>query len=417
MIRKKTSPMKAGRKDGNLSNPGRTNNIAANLQMEFVASIKEKRQLKEDLRRVEQILASIYEAVIIASSDGTIIVANPASELITASPPHMLVGKNVEEALKFSCADGGGSRFIKESLEGWRVVESPANCQLVRADGKLLPVSAVASPLYTDQGAYAGIVLVVIDRTKEVEIAKHQEELLRLKDEFVALASHQLRSPPSIVNWYSEVLLSGEIGELNEKQKRYINEIYDANIRMIGLVNDFLNVSRIESGSFSINPEQTSLSAVMDAVLEELKPLISKKKTLITKRCSKDLILINADQKLLRIVFLNLVSNAVKYTPPEGKVYITIKKDGQNILIEVKDNGYGIPKNQYAKVFTKLFRGDNIRKKEPDGTGLGLYLVKAVVEQVGGAVSFESEENSGTTFHVTIPLSGMKRKEGTTTLA
>ena len=385
--------------------------------MELVASVQEKRQLREDLRRLEPVLASVYEAVIIASADGTIIIANPASELVIASPPHMLIGKNIQETLKFSCTNDDASRFLKEALEGWRVVEFPANCYLVRTDGKLLPVTAVASPLYTDQGAYAGIVLVIIDRTKEAEIAKHQEELLRLKDEFVALASHQLRSPPSIVNWYSEVLLSGEIGELNEKQKRYINEIYNANVRMIRLVNDFLNVSRIESGSFSINPEQVNFGAVMDSVIEELALEINKKRTAVEKHYDKNLPAVSADPKLLRIIFQNLISNAVKYTPPEGKVHIAIEKKDSSILIEIKDNGYGIPKNQYPKVFTKLFRGDNIRKKGPDGTGLGLYLVKAVVEQVGGTISFESEENAGTTFHVTIPVSGMKRKEGTTALA
>jgi two-component system sensor histidine kinase VicK len=113
------------------------------------------------------------------------------------------------------------------------------------------------------------------------------------------------------------------------------------------------------------------------------------------------------------MIFQNLLSNAVKYTPEKGKININIKKDGLNVLISVADAGYGIPSNVQSKIFTKMFRADNARVKDPDGTGLGLYIIKSTLEKTGGKIWFESVENKGSTFYVTIPLDGMKKKEGT----
>lgn len=267
-----------------------------------------------------------------------------------------------------------------------------------------------------------GLERMVDEKTRELKETsekqvKQAEDLARLEDEFVALASHQLRTPPSIIKWYSQILLSGEIGELNDKQRQYVEEVYRATKRMVRLVNDFLNISRIESGSISVKPEPTNLSKIADSAIVELTTLISAKRTQIEKHYDKDVPVIYADQKFVRIIFENLISNAIKYTPPGGKVSVTIQKEKSNVLIKVRDNGYGIPENQKSKMFTKFFRADNVKSKEPEGTGLGLYLVKFVIEQAGGTIRFESKEGLGTTFYITIPISGMKKKEGRVTLA
>lgn len=113
------------------------------------------------------------------------------------------------------------------------------------------------------------------------------------------------------------------------------------------------------------------------------------------------------------MIFQNLLTNAVKYTERKGEININIKKDGLNVLVSVADTGYGIPKNVQTKIFTKMFRADNARVKDPDGAGLGLYIIKSTLEKTGGKIWFESVENKGSTFYVTIPLEGMKKKEGT----
>jgi len=191
------------------------------------------------------------------------------------------------------------------------------------------------------------------------------------------------------------------------------------------LVNALLNVSRMELGTFVVEPVPTDVVLLARNVVAEQKPQIEAKKLKLSAKYAKDLPLFNADLKLLRMVFQNLLSNAVKYTPDKGKVGFDIwaTKKGEevegkkikedSIAIMVSDTGYGIPEAQQDKIFTKLFRADNVREKDTDGTGLGLYIVKAIVGHSGGEIWFTSQENKGTTFYVTLPLTGMKKKEGT----
>lgn len=240
-----------------------------------------------------------------------------------------------------------------------------------------------------------------------------RKEIDRAKTEFVSLASHQLRTPLSAIRWYSEMLLSKYVGELNEKQRQYVQEIYEGNLRMVELVNALLNVSRIDLGTFAIEPEPVSLVEICESVLKELAPQIAERKQEVERLFAAAPKTYNADPKLIRMVFQNFLSNSVKYTQPGGHITVEVATRENNLYIRVSDNGYGIPKSQHAKMFEKLFRADNVRQKDTEGTGLGMYIVKAIIESSGGRIWFESEENQGTTFHVLLPLSGMPRKTGT----
>jgi signal transduction histidine kinase len=249
--------------------------------------------------------------------------------------------------------------------------------------------------------------------TKKVESANKELRLLDLaKDGFVSIASHQLRTPLTALKGYTGMLLDGDAGPLNDKQREYLTEIKNANDRMINLITALLNVSRVDLGVFIVEPEQINLQNVAEDALKDLELKINEKKLLVNKNFEKDLPSINADLNIIRMIFQNLFSNAVKYTPPTGSITLTVKKDGANVLISVADTGYGIPKNAQPKIFTKMFRADNARVKDPDGTGLGLYIIKETIEKTGGKIWFESKENKGSTFYVAIPLEGMKKKEG-----
>jgi signal transduction histidine kinase len=252
----------------------------------------------------------------------------------------------------------------------------------------------------------AGVVTTIRDISQQAAIDK-------AKDEFVSLASHQLRTPLSTISWYLEMVLGGDVGKVTDEQKKYLNEVFAANQRMVTLVNSLLNVSRIDLGTFAIEPQPTDLKVTVANVLTELSSQIQTKQMKIVTDFVEGLKLYNADPKLMHIIFQNLISNAVKYTPAKGQVVITITSGHDKLLITVADNGYGIPKNQQAKIFTKLFRADNAIAKDTDGTGLGLYLIKAIVEEAGGTISFTSQENEGTTFVIKLPLTGMKRRTGT----
>jgi signal transduction histidine kinase len=235
----------------------------------------------------------------------------------------------------------------------------------------------------------------------ETSLAKSQE-LDRAKTEFVGLASHQLRTPLTAISWYAEMLIGKDAGKLNSKQEAYLKEIYAGNQRMIDLVDDLLNTSRIDMGTLKIKPELVNLADVMASTLSEFSPQISQKSLIIEKKISRHLPLVKTDPEHLGIVFQNIISNAVKYISPQGKIIVEMRKQNSHVLVKIADNGWGIPSVQQKKIFTKLFRADNVRKRDTEGTGLGLYIARAIVKKARGKMWFESKENQGTTFYITL---------------
>jgi len=244
-----------------------------------------------------------------------------------------------------------------------------------------------------------------LDRLAETEKSlEHLKEVDRAKTEFVSIASHQLRTPLTSVSWFSEMLLKREVGPLNPKQKEYLDEIYTQNRRMIDLVDDLLNSSRIDMGMLNIEPRKIDLKSILENVLEEMDPLVREKNIELEKNIAENLPETETDPEMIRIVFQNLISNAVKYTPESGKVKVSLSFAGSHLEFKVADTGYGIPKSQQNRVFTKMFRADNIRSKVTDGTGLGLYIARAVAKKLRGKIHFDSEENKGTTFFLELPV-------------
>lgn len=244
----------------------------------------------------------------------------------------------------------------------------------------------------------------------------HEMEVDKAKTEFVSLASHQLRTPLSAINWYAEMLVAGDAGKLNKEQKQYVQEIYNGNQRMVELVNSLLNVSRLELGTFAVEPELLDIKMLAEETVRQIKPDVEKKKIKLSANYDKSLPKIMVDKKLTNIIVQNLLSNAIKYTPEKGKVNLTISQEGKSIKIIVSDTGLGIPANQQDKIFSKLFRADNVRETDTEGTGLGLYIIKSIIDNVGGNIYFTSKQNQGTTFNVLLPLTGMAKKDGAKTL-
>jgi signal transduction histidine kinase len=241
----------------------------------------------------------------------------------------------------------------------------------------------------------------------------HEKEVDLEKTEFVSLASHQLKTPIGSISWNLEMLENGDYGDLTDTQKEIVSEMYLMSRRMNELVNSLLNVSRIELGVFIIEPEPVDFGKLCDEVLLELKPRIETKKHEVLKTYTGNIQSIPADPKLLRIIFQNYLSNAVKYTQDHGKIEVKIVADSANVLVSVWNNGDPIPEKDKEKIFGKMFRASNAQAQDPDGNGLGLYLVKKIIENGGGKAWFESSKEKGTTFYISIPLTGMVRKEGT----
>ena len=238
-------------------------------------------------------------------------------------------------------------------------------------------------------------------------------------EEFTSLATHELRAPIGIVKGYATLLLDGNAGAISDQQRHFISQIKDAIERQLELVNAMLNASRIELGTLAIDPEPTNIPELVDKVIEELVPQTEAKQIEVAKSYEKKIPMINADPRLMRAVVQNLLTNAVKYTQNGGSIAVVLEKRKDDLMFSVSDTGYGIPQEQQSKIFAKLFRADNVRTLQIEGTGLGLYIVKSVLEQAGGKIWFESpapgrdkEQNPGTAFYVSIPLSGMTKKEG-----
>ena len=352
--------------------------------------------------KLASIVENANEAIIAKTIDGIIIEWNGGAENLYEWKATEIIGRSIKLIVpkeKYTELEDIMARVAKgEFIEHYQTIR-------VKKSGQKVDVSLSVSPIKDSNGEITGISVIAIDITKEKQVD-------RAKTEFVSLASHQLRTPLSTINWYTEMLLGGDAGKINKQQKKFLEEIYAGNKRMVDLVNALLNVSRIELGTLAIDPEICDIVELAKQSIADVLPQIKNKKQKFIEKYDKDLPKINVDPKLMNVIFQNLLSNSMKYTPEKGSISLFVKNNKEGILIEVSDNGYGIPKEAQSKIFEKLYRADNIKEKDTNGSGLGLYLIKFIVEHSGGRVWFESEVNKGTSFYVLIPFAGMAKREG-----
>lgn len=357
--------------------------------------------LEAEKARADALFESVGEPLVATDEYGKITRVNEPALKVLGLSEEDVVGQTFLKIFEAYDMHGNDiepiNRPIMRALVEGRSIST--NLLYVRKNGSRFPVTVTTSPIMLE-GKPIGVIEVFRDITREQQID-------RAKTEFVSLASHQLRTPLTAVRWYVELLLKGKMGELTEEQYNSMQEIYESNLRMIDLVNALLSVARIEVGTLTAAPEPSDIVKLAKEAVAELKPLIAEKQIEFSENYDESLPSMPLDPDLTRIIFQNLLTNAVKYTPDGGKVAVKIASDGKYVKIEVTDTGYGIPKSQQDQLFTKLFRADNVRKKDTDGTGLGLYIVRSIVKNSKGKIWFESEEDHGTTFYVALPLRGM----------
>lgn len=223
--------------------------------------------------------------------------------------------------------------------------------------------------------------------------------------ELIALTVHQLRSPLTVLRGYIDLLRDEKMaGALNETQKKYIDSLEIVTDNMRKIVNDFLDMSRLESRTVVFTFHEFSLKDFLQKLLGEVKVLVDQKH--ITIETDIEDVRISNDEHFLRQALLNIITNAVKYTPENSKVKVRAKRDQEDFLIEISDTGYGIPEDEQPKIFERFFRASNIREHEPIGTGLGLYITKLIMEQMAGSISFVSQLGKGTTFTIRLSQKG-----------
>ncbi len=362
----------------------------------------ELEQYLEVLHREEAkekaLLESIGDGVIAIDQDGNILYINQATEQMLGLHSDLVVGKSFAEVVPAENEKGEPVLLTDRPFHIAAAANKSVsrNYYYVRHDGRKIPVAVTASPILLN-GRVMGLVNTFRDITNDLEID-------RAKNELVSLASHQLRTPPAGIKWYAGMLLSEDVGPLNKEQRAYLEEIAFNNERMIDVVNAMLNISRLELGTFNIDIKPTDLTNVIEGVLGELTLQIAAKRLVVVKEYALDMPLVGTDPVLIRMVFQNLLFNAVKYTPAGGRIAVTCGMLGPEVHLSVSDTGCGIPKEDQGKIFTKLFRASNAKRIDSAGTGLGLYIVKRIIVELGGDVRFASQENEGTTFFITLPL-------------
>ena len=222
--------------------------------------------------------------------------------------------------------------------------------------------------------------------------------------EFVSIAAHQLRTPLIGLKWSLEILSSGEAGKLNPDQKQIIAKASVATSHMLNLVSDLLNVGQIAQGSFGVIFKKQSILPVFKNLKDSFKNIGEEKKVAFKFEIPPDLPPLNVDIEKMEMAINNIFDNAIKYSSPGDKVELEVVCNDHTLVISVKDMGIGIPKEEFGKIFTKFFRSTRALHHHTDGTGLGLYVSKNIIEQHGGKIWFESKENQGTTFFVSLPV-------------
>jgi len=229
-------------------------------------------------------------------------------------------------------------------------------------------------------------------------------EANRMKSEFVSIVSHQLRAPLSNLRWAIELLMSGRLGKIEEPQLDYFRILKDNSNRMGELVKDLLIVSRIEQRILPLHKTEISLNDLIKELISEFEPFVRASNVEIKFEPRENLPKIFTDPSQLKLVVENLLDNAIRYIKEKGKAEIKLKEQDDEIYFEIKDTGVGIPKKDQKYIFQKFFRSANVLRYQTQGTGLGLYITKAIVERMGGKIWFKSEEGKGSTFWFTLPI-------------
>lgn len=349
------------------------------------------------------ILSSITEGMVTVDLSGNIISINRAAQTLLRIPLSKALGKPFAKVMNLKDENNKTitpkfSPVILPIHSGKTIKDDRYSLIIGR---KSMPVSLTASPIQ--------IQTKVIGATIMFHDISRQKEVDKAKNEFVSFASHQLANPLSVVKTYTEYILSKNSDNLTLTQQKYLNEIRKSSLKMSGIISDFLNISKIERHVIDIQPMKTNIIETTEAVLRELETQIEEKKLTVMCNYRGDMNEIKIDRQIVNITLQNLLSNEVKYTSPGGKITVTIIKKKNQLSFKVADTGVGIPADEQAHIGSKLYRAHNAKNFGIHGTGLGLYLVKTLMQKAGGTFKFTSAENKGSTFVVMIPIGYTKR--------
>lgn len=359
--------------------------------MNMLEDVEESRsRAEEEKNKTLAIITNFSDGLLVFDTEKKLSLINPKAEIFFDTKEKNIIGNPISELRIFPTIEPLINLIGEEIREVFR--------EEIKLRKNLVLVVSTIPIIREEERLGTMVILHDVSREKVIE---------EMKTEFVSLAAHQLRTPLSAIKWTLRMLLDGDLGVITEEQRNFVEKTYKSNERMINLINDLLDVARIEEGRYLYKPTPTDFEPIVQFVINSHQEEIEKKKIKFKfEKPEERLPKVMVDVEKIRLAIDNLLDNAVRYTSAGGEITISLKSGKEEIEFFIRDTGAGIPQDQQDRVFTKFFRAVNVMRMETEGTGLGLFITKNIIEAHGGKIWFESEERKGTTFYFTLPIKG-----------
>ncbi|OQX00545.1 hypothetical protein BWK69_01210 [Candidatus Parcubacteria bacterium A4] len=357
---------------------------------------KKTEGLRDALTRAEEernknhaLIFNLSDGLLFLDEDKVISIVNPRAEFFLGIMESDIKRKKISELGNLPNFSG-----LMKLFEG--EMDSILRKEVKIREGLILEVTSVS--IKQDNGRM-GMLIILHDVTREKMTEK-------TKTEFVSITAHQLRMPLSTIKWAIDMILKGDFGPINQDQSDFLKKVFISNEKMIHLINDFLNMARIEEGRYLYNPDFGNMEKIVDSAIDSHRSAMEKKRMVFAFKKDQEGSFqdIFIDSEKIGIAVQNILDNAISYTGQGGKIDITLKQSDNEVFFSVKDNGIGISEGQRARVFTKFFRSPDAIRMDVEGSGLGLFIVKNIIDAHGGKIWFETELGKGTTFFFSFPV-------------
>ena len=350
----------------------------------------------------DALFATIADGVISVDEQNVVTRMNKSSlNILAINNADEVIGKKLDEVLsivddKFNPNDNTLKPISYVFETGNPIIKNSFKIKRKRGDDPILTIEGSISPM-KQKNKVIGAILIFRDVSDE-------DRIDQMKNDFISLASHQLRTPLSSISVYAHMLVDGYVGKVNDDQVKYIKTIIKSANRMNGVISSLTDIAKLNNDAVKFAPKKTNISQILEGVFHENRVSLEEKNITYKNLTDKNSpVTIITDPILTTEIINNLASNAIKYTPDGGTVTAKAIIDNDKAVIEITDNGIGIDKKNYDKIFDKFFRAPGVTKHDTFGSGLGLYIVKGFLDIVGGSVIIDSKINEGTKFTVLIP--------------
>ena len=367
---------------------------ALQKEAEFLRRERERslRDIATEKSKIKTIINCMGDGVLVCDRDSCVVLTNPAASRMLKIPENTLLGNFLPQC-NFPPEL---SRIMEESLQSTEIGYTSVSQELSIGESGEIFLRTHTAPVRNDVGEIMGAVTVLED-------ISYLKELDKMKSEFIAMVTHELRAPIASVEQQLTVILNGMAGEVTEKQEKLLSRAKERTKGLLTLIKDLLDLSKIEAGKMVQYKEPLALQEVIQRVVDFMRTEAEDKKIDLQFSAPAETPLIHADRNSMEGIFTNLISNAIKYTPEKGKVWVTLSEEGGFVKATVSDTGIGIKKEDLTRIFDKFYRVKTTETRQIIGTGLGLSIVKSIVDAHLGSISVESEAGGGTIFTVLFP--------------